>query len=729
MGTIFQRTMKRLSRRRRRAASRPALGLLLAAMVIAVSAGAAGAEAGTSPDEDPRLVPEAWSPLDTIFTLPPVEVEADRLRRFERGERAALVSDVIRPASHPRRNATVGELLAELPGVELRSLGGVGSFSTASIRGSGQQEVAVFLDGVDLRSPFSGLALLDELPLAGVERLEIYRGGVPGELGGGAAGAVNVVTGDGGRMRLRLGGGSFGTRWAGLSSGGSGPWGLDWFLAAGALRTESDYLYLDRNGTTVSNAADDTLRVRRNADVDARDILARLRWQPAGGRLGGRWELFYRYLSRENGVPGTESLPTESTRSLRSGHDTRLGWRSPLLPGSVVLRADAYARDGWTRFLNPEGETGSFLVSDETRDHLVTLGLQGRADLYLPPFHLLLRAERRKDRFLPENLNPLKGKGFERQRSGRRHEAEARLLLADDTLLLTAAYGEERLADNFHGPPPLPWLPPVPQPEHVTRARSRRAGMRLRLLKSERGFVAGELLLRANAGDSYRPPTLLELFGQDVSVTPNLELRPESGVERDIGLAWRGALGALGVEVNLNAFHRELEDQILFLHNSQYSVRAENLSASRITGREFSLRLAWRRWSLALADTRLDARDRGGDPNYDGKELPFRTPRSRFLRLSRGWKGLALDLELDHRSATHYDRYNDPDHRQPAATLYSASLSWRLPRSLRLSNTRLTIEGRNLGDAHVGDRLGYPLPGRHWTLGLEWAGRATHQEG
>ena len=35
-----------------------------------------------------------------------------------------------------------------------------------------------------------------------------------------------------------------------------------------------------------------------------------------------------------------------------------------------------------------------------------------------------------------------------------------------EALLLTAAYGHESLADNFHGASGLPWLPPAPQPEH-----------------------------------------------------------------------------------------------------------------------------------------------------------------------------------------------------------------------------------------------------------------------
>lgn len=690
--------------------------LRLAGLCLALLASASARAATASGDPEPPPTPEAWSPLDTIFSLPPVEVRGERVRRFGRRELDTLAGEVIDPARHPRRFATPAELIAELPGVELRSLGGLGSFSTASLRGSGGQEVGVYLDGVDLRSPFTGLALLDELPLVGVRRLEVYRGAVPGELGGGSgAGAVNVVSGGAPGLSFGLAGGSFGTRRAGVSLDLAAPWGARLFMAGAGLVSDADFQYLDRNGTTVSNAADDTLRLRRNADLDARDLLVRLRVEPAGGRRGGRWELAYRYLRRENGVPGTESLPTERTRSLRSGHDGRLGWESPLLPGRLVLRADGFARLGWTRFLNPAGETGPFLVADETRDALRSLGLQGRADLYLLPLHLLLSAERRGDRFLPENLNPRKGESYERERDARRVLAEGRLLLAGDALFLSAAYGHERLADNFHGPPPLPWLPALPREEHVTRERFRRAGLRWRLLGAER---EGEIALRASAGDGYRAPSLLELFGQDVSVQGNPELLPERGLQTEAALEWRALAGELRIGGALSWFRRDLNDQILFLRNSQYSVRAENLGASRITGREFSLRADWRAWALTFADTRLHARDRGGDPAYDGKQLPYRSPGRSFLRLAHERGRLALHADVDHRAATFADRYNDPDRRLPAATLWGAGLRWQLTDALGLS-----LAGRNLGDARVEDRLGYPLPGRHWTLGLDGSRR------
>lgn len=699
---------------RRRA--RRGLGLrasLCAPILIAALAGAGPlrAEGETPP------TPAAWSPLDTIFALPPVRVEGEPLRRRLAAERETLARAVILPAAHPRRLAAPAALIAELPGVELRSLGGLGSFSTASFRGSGSEEVAVLVDGLDLRSPFSGLALLDELPLVGVQRLEVYRGGVPAELGAaGAAGAVNLVTGGERGLRATLGTGSFGTRRGGFSWLARGPASTELFLAGGLLASDADYRYLDRNGTVFSNTADDTLRLRANADIAARDLLARFSWAPAAGRAGGRWTLAYRYLARENGVPGTESLPTQATRSARSGHDGRLVWESPLLARRLLLGAEATARLGWTRFVNPLGETGPFLVADETRDRLAARGALARGQLLLGPLHLLLRGEAREERFLPDNLNPAKPESFERERNARRGETEARLSLAGERLLLLAGYGTERLADNYFGPPPLPWLPALPKPEHLTRARSRRTGASWRALAR----ANTTLTLRANAADLHRAPSLLELFGQDVSVSGNPALRPERGTQADAGFALALRRGGLKLDGECSWFRRDLEDEILMLRNSQYSVRAENIGASRTTGRETSLALAWRALRASLAETRLAARDRGGLAAYDGKQLPYRSPRRLHARL--GWEGerLGLFAERESRAATFSDRYNDPDRRLPAAALWSAGANLRVNGNLNLS-----IEGRNLGDTRVEDHLGYPLPGRHWLAGLTWAHATT----
>ena len=153
----------------------------------------------------------------------------------------------------------------------------------------------------------------------------------------------------------------------------------------------------------------------------------------------------------------------------------------------------------------------------------------------------------------------------------------------------------------------------------------------------------------------------------------------------------------------------------LFLRNSQYSVGARNISAAEFDGQEVQPGLGARGLSLTLASTWQDAVDRGEDPAYAGKELPYRSPRHVFARLSGERGRLRLFVELDHRSSVFTDRYNDPDRALPAATLWGAGLRFRLSGSFDIS-----FESMNLADARVEDYLGYPLPGRTWMGGIEW---------
>ncbi len=644
---------------------------------------------------------------DSVYLMEPIQVEGDPVEAFaERSERS-LARSVIRPDDNPHRLPAARILLREMPGVELRRYGGLGSFSSASIRGSGGSELAVYLDGVDLRHPMSGALNLDELPLTGVERMEVYRGAVPSELGGGSpAGAIHLVSEDNRARRFAFSAGSYGTTRLSAGGGGEGPWGLRAQISGSLLASRSDFFYLDRQGTQ-SNAEDDTLRLRRNADMRAGDLLMRLS-RPSNL---GEFSLVYRWLLRDNGLPGSEALPTYHTRSVKRGQDFRLGWRMPLLGHALRLETKAWARDGVTEFQNPEKESGPFLVGDETRDRLRSLGMQMRADLFAPPWHLLLRGEHRSDRFQPDNLNPEKFEDYERRRRGLHWTGELRR--EGRRLFLVAAYGEERLRDNYFGPPSLPWLPPLEKDEHDTFATFRRTGLRWRLAE-DANFG---LEFFGNLNEGYRAPNLLELFGQDVSVQANPELLPERGRGGDLGLSLRGIRGDIQARLEFSFFHRQLWDQILFMRNSQYSVKAQNLESSQIRGSELSLLLDWQSWTLSLADTHLDARDQSGHPDYDGKALPYRTPHRFFARLMYEFGRFTLFGELENRAAVFTDRYNDPDRRLAATRFLGAGLRARVSRSWSLS-----LEGMNLEDTRAEDVLGFPLPGRTWLITLEWNG-------
>lgn len=98
-------------------------------------------------------------------------------------------------------------------GVKVRRQGGTGSDFDLSINGLGGNAVRYFIDGVPLDAKGSAINL-DNLPVSSVNRIEVFKGVVPGHLGSDAlGGAVNIVTNKAKKnfMDVMIGGGSFHT--------------------------------------------------------------------------------------------------------------------------------------------------------------------------------------------------------------------------------------------------------------------------------------------------------------------------------------------------------------------------------------------------------------------------------------------------------------------------------------------------------------------------------------
>lgn len=91
-------------------------------------------------------------------------------------------------------NNNLNQLLSYTSGVRIREEGGVGSNFDLSLSGMGGNAIRYFIDGVPLTSLGSG-ANVANLPINIVDRVEIFKGVVPPELGLDAlGGAVNIIT-------------------------------------------------------------------------------------------------------------------------------------------------------------------------------------------------------------------------------------------------------------------------------------------------------------------------------------------------------------------------------------------------------------------------------------------------------------------------------------------------------------------------------------------------------
>jgi len=100
-----------------------------------------------------------------VTTLPPIEVRRERARLDARRRLPTASVTDLRSGEANRALESLSELLAASAGVRVTQYGGLGAFSTLSLRGAPPGQVSVFLDGVPLTSAAHGVVNLADLPV------------------------------------------------------------------------------------------------------------------------------------------------------------------------------------------------------------------------------------------------------------------------------------------------------------------------------------------------------------------------------------------------------------------------------------------------------------------------------------------------------------------------------------------------------------------------------------
>jgi vitamin B12 transporter len=232
--------------------------------------------------------------------------------------------------------------------------------------------------------------------------------------------------------------------------------------------------------------------------------------------------------------------------------------------------------------------------------------------------------------------------------------------------------------------------------------------------------VAPWLCLRMNAGRYARLPSLIELYGNTGYLLGNTGLRPESGLNADLGpaVAWQSA--HVRLQLDVAAFANWVNDLIAYQIGGGHA-RADNVGRARILGIESSANLEVGAHARLVASATLtDARDATARETYHDRQLPLR-PRYRLYARPE-WRAIALGprsalgvyADVDATAGN----YLDPANTRPVAArlLVGAGLYADLP-----GGFGLRLRGRNLADAAVYDFANYPLPGREVYLTLAWS--------
>lgn len=631
------------------------------------------------------------------------------------------------------RYTSLPDVLEREAGVRIRRYGGLGSYSTLSLRGTNPNQSRIYIDGVPFNNTQGGEVNLADLPFENLQSVEVYRSGAPvGFTGSVIGGSVNLVTrapGGPPKTRVNIGGGSYNTGKASIAHSATyGGIGASLFFLG--EKSDQNFPYLNPHGTILVNPLDDTIDRRKNAQYERTSGMVGL-----DGEIGKTKIKFWNDLNyRMHGIPGAASNQTRQVhrKYLRNTSSLTTNTKG-LLGGILQLETRVFGSFSDDNLYDPKSEFSSGTPNS-------TANMRQFGGHLIPTFYLL-------DYFQILRIHAgMEKESFERSRStitniDLKYEPEKfrnyttlriedEIRLFKDKLILTPGIAWENYLDRFQSDEP--WYRrenPFASGDKKTAFTNPKAGILIKIIDNANwGFD-----LKGNIAKQNRIPSFLELFGEVGTILPNEKLKPEKSQNTDGGVVLRYSQKDLKSQTSVSYFRRRIQDMILFLPNSQFTLRPENVDSAKIDGVEVSQKTEYNHWKLLFDYTYQKAINTSQALYLNGKTLPLRPLHELSSTIAYKADKWELGVEGVYVGAVFKDRTNEYVNYQPSRqiwNLYYTQTLYQREIEIGSEETRdakkdkgiqellLSFDFRNIGDKRVEDIVGYPLPGRNWHVTL-----------
>lgn len=649
---------------------RPLVPLVTALLVFALTGAPIwAAEDGTNVDDNSAAGSTAAATFEgelTVIESPVVEEGGvDRYGHKHTEVSAEQVDDL--------GAQDLSAALRRVPGVVVSRYNAIGAFGGGDggavfIRGHGSgrpgAEVVTMVDGVPRFVGIWSHPLLDTLSLDPAQRIEVHRAPEPVLLGNMAFGAVNLISKrhdqPGSAGRLVLSAGEYRTA-VGRAEWGGRWGGVDAFL-------------------TSSHRSSDGHRPDSGGEVKA--LSGRL-----GFELGTGWSLGVQVNHTEGWAddPGPEGArAAEVTERYRTDADlfiATIGHRHGDWSGELKL----YHDDGLADWLQwDEGSRQTFTTITETSNW----GLRLR-ERYQPwsGGELLLGLDH----------EVYGGRTVEHWAADDRAETDLHFRNTAPLLMLSHVFGDRVKVTPSAGVR-------FNSSRHFGDDWGLQAGLRVAL---------GDVVLYANAARGFNLPgvysaALYSRWGRGDSWR---QLDAEIIEHLEAGAVWQAATS---VQLELSLFRDAVSNAIRWVPPPPPPPAFANIGDYTTRGAELGLHLQHGRLFGAFIGATWS------DP--EPADLPNMPQLSACLGLS--WRPLErlrlhLDAEWVDRRLVLNPRFSTAQAAVEAYLLANARAVVSLPTGLLSEPVQLFVAGENLGNERYEHRLGYPLPGRTWTVGAE----------
>ena len=642
-------------------------------------------------------------PGETV--LDEVEVTSERIEtgQVDKAVTPAFYS-VIDRDDFAGRLESVSDVVAKEAGVQVLQQGGLGSYSTVSLRGSSSDQVMVYLDGILLNDGSGGGVNLGNLSLNDVGSIEVFRGTTPANFSKASlGGVVNIKTlqaEEGFKASASAGYGSFNTYQLSAFVNHK-PGRFDYLVSADRSASDNDFEIFNDNGTEY-NPADDRYEKRNNAEFEQNNFLFK-----AGYDLSDKFRLdaMNQFFMKDQNLPSWNNSPRTDASLATKRNISTIRLKGDDLTGlhlNSYLRIDHLWQEeeyddrndgiglGKQHNIYATNRTGAaFFVEMPTRYQTASLNLDFKYEDYQP------------DDLIKKVQPPSSDRTYFSA------ALQDSVFLFGERLIITPALRYTYILDHLQSAVNY-WGVVQPGRDRQEDYFNPQIGFKFQALPW--------LAFKSNVAQYVREPNFYELFGDRGFLAPNEDLEAESGVNFDIGL-----------EINLTPklahldrftaraayFRSDVDDIITRVYDARGVGRSENISRAEIQGVEAQITLEFFKYFRFSGNaTWQEATNHGDVKSANGKDLPGRWNQSYFCRLEFLYQGLKLFGEYQAQQGMFYDTANLLPAEDKNIFNLGLAYTWR--------GVTFNAEVRNAGDDSFEDFNGYPSAGRSYWASVSY---------
>lgn len=581
----------------------------------------------------------------------------------------------------------LSNVLKRVNGIRINESGGIGQNATVLIRGSNNQQIKIYKDGIPIPENRFGFTDFSKISLANVESVEIYKGFVPAYLGSSNMGtAINLITkknnneaGVNGNAKITYGSFNsflFETNISEINTKYQLNFAMDYIDA------ENDYHFRNDRGTPF------------NQSDDSNDYKTNNAYQEINLSYDFTRKIDdYNFSFLTNGKNSTQELGGPQNANIK---EAKIKFSE--ISFSTVLK-NAYQENLWwettlfssvnnNTLLDPLGEIG--FSADNTKNTLYSIGSKNYLHWTISEsFYTNYLFERKIE--LNKKIDRLNNQKSYWKRSNYFVTFEPGLKLWHEKLDIKSNLSFLYIDDD---------VTIFGQEKDESSSNLFNYQLSLKYLSNSND------IFKASMGKIFRAPTLFEQFGDTGLLVGNQQLKEESTIFSEISWERNFYLTKMNLSIDflLTGFVKSGKDLISYQQISSGIARPFNIEETFISGWESEICIKKSIAELLLQYTFTEAKNKSIDSFRNGKNLPG-IPQHQFLaELGIKYKRINWYYRFHYSSKEYFDEIN---------LLYENDrILMDTGISYTTKNWQFSLELKNINDKQYEDFVNYPLPGR-----------------